>query len=126
MTDRELLPILYEAPWFELDLATKKILRRYICRHEEDPDADMYYNISANDDPNSEETKAFLKTKVTDPTQEFREVRLHCGRVIGWDNVQLSDMAIETVEVYMGRPLDPQWPTYDDGKVPVIKDSDWK
>ena len=89
----------------------------------------MYYDLCANNDLNKEETKAFLKTRITDAAQDFVEFRLPSGRVLGWGNVQWSERAKEEVEAYLGRPKLPlaaRWPTYDDTKIPVIEDSDWK
>jgi hypothetical protein len=133
LTDRELLPILYESPWFELELTAKKTLRRFIRRNEDDPDADPYYTIPAKDYPNEAETKAteaFLRTKVTDPTQPLHPSTYPFTNLIcSWSNVQLSDVVKEEVEAYMGRqdrPYEPHWPMYDDSRVPVIEDSDWK
>jgi hypothetical protein len=133
LTDRELLPILYESPWFELELTAKKTLRRFIRRNEDDPNADPYYTIHAKDYKNDVETKAteaFLRTKVTDPNQPLHASTYPFSYLIfSWCNVQLSDAAKEEVEAYMGRqhrPYEPHWPMYDDSKVPVIEDSDWK
>jgi hypothetical protein len=120
LTDRELLPFLYEAPWFELDLTTKKTLRKYLWLNEENPDADMYYDMCANDDLKDEEIKAFLETRITNPAQDSVEFQLPSGCVLGWGNVQLSEMAKEEVEAYLSRPKLPlaaQWPTYDDTNI---------
>jgi hypothetical protein len=133
LTDRELLPILYESPWFELELNARKTLRRFIRRHEGDPDADPYYTIHAKDYKNETETKAteaFLRTKVTNPNQPLHAFKYPFTNLIcSWSNVQLSDATKEDVEAYTGRqdrPYEPHWPMYDHGKVPVIEDSDWK
>jgi hypothetical protein len=134
LTDRDVLPILYESPWFDLEFTAKKTLRRFILlQRKEDPDADPYYTIQAKDYENIAETtatEAFLRTKVTDAshylgvfTYPFTDLTW------SWTNVQLSDKAKEEVEIYMGRqdrPYEPHWPMYDDQKVPVIEDSDWK
>jgi hypothetical protein len=132
LTDRELLPILYEGP-VDMSFTTKMILRRFIRRHEEDLDADPCYTITAKDYKNEAETKAtqeFLKTKVTDPTRTLETLRYPGTNLIwSWCNIQLSDTAKEEVEDYMrrrDRPLEPYWPMYDENKIPMIKDSDWK
>jgi hypothetical protein len=133
LTDREVLPILYESPWFELDFSTKMALRKFIRRNEEDHDAEPFYTIHAKNYKNDAETKAtreFLKTKVTNSTRSLRESKYPgTNHIYSWDEVQLSDAAKEEVEAYLDRrdsPLEPRWPMYDDGKVPYIKDSDWK